>query len=161
MGSPPRMRGKAMEKTQARSADGITPAYAGKRVRSSSTSDTLRDHPRVCGEKLLPGSAARPPQGSPPRMRGKAGGVVYLACKERITPAYAGKSKIVQALVHPVEDHPRVCGEKICEGLGRRGALGSPPRMRGKEYRALQRRRGSGITPAYAGKSPVRGAAFT
>ena len=29
----------------------ITPAYAGKRVIVSSSFHSLRDHPRVCGEK--------------------------------------------------------------------------------------------------------------
>ena len=32
---------------------GITPAYAGKRVKRSACRVTLRDHPRVCGEKSI------------------------------------------------------------------------------------------------------------
>ena len=50
-GLPPRMRGKVFGAVPFGSGSGITPAYAGKRWRSATT--TLRgwDHPRVCGEK--------------------------------------------------------------------------------------------------------------
>ena len=30
---------------------GITPAYAGKRMRAMTARSVARDHPRVCGEK--------------------------------------------------------------------------------------------------------------
>ena len=51
-GSPPRMRGKVSRSISSRMVEGITPAYAGKRVRSVSWSCRSRDHPRVCGEKI-------------------------------------------------------------------------------------------------------------
>ena len=35
--------------------------------------------------------------------------LIYL----RITPAYAGKRVMVDKARHAVEDHPRVCGEKL------------------------------------------------
>ena len=54
-----------------------------------------------------------------------------------------------------IQDHPRVCGEK----LGKRDLLGhrqgSPPRMRGKEALSNMIARTIRITPAYAGKSPA------
>ena len=31
---------------------------------------------------------------------------------ERITPAYAGKSEFLTHAALPLEDHPRLCGEK-------------------------------------------------
>ena len=91
---------------------GITPAYAGKRVRDSFCKDIRWDHPRVCGEKLR--WTVSPPtlKGSPPRMRGK----VPLVCKRStvagITPAYAGKSQRSWCPAAQTRDHPRVCGEK-------------------------------------------------
>ena len=91
---------------------GITPAYAGKRVRDSFCKDIRWDHPRVCGEKPRRGSGLNLILGSPPRMRGKeaAGLVQILGC--RITPAYAGK-RICRCSHRPAHrDHPRVCGEK-------------------------------------------------
>ena len=51
---------------------------------------------------------------------------------ERITPARAGKTGTVTPGMPMVEDHPRACGEKHAESLSGTGALGSPPRMRGK-----------------------------
>ena len=70
-GLPPRMRGKVFGAVPFGSGSGITPAYAGKRWRSATT--TLRgwDHPRVCGEKKKDTHAAKEAKGSPPRMRGK------------------------------------------------------------------------------------------
>ena len=50
-GSPPRMRGKARKSLVDTRWEGITPAYAGKRVSGTSRNGELQDHPRVCGEK--------------------------------------------------------------------------------------------------------------
>ena len=52
VGSPPRMRGKANVYYMIPGEKRITPAYAGKSVRRFPNSTFLRDHPRVCGEKL-------------------------------------------------------------------------------------------------------------
>ena len=92
---------------------GITPAYAGKRDHEASGTADKRDHPRLCGEKLVTETFSHSPLGSPPPMRGKgisfSGGDILcmgspppMRGKEslkdnpkliiRITPAYAGKS---------------------------------------------------------------------
>ena len=52
-------------------------------------------------------------------------------------------------------DHPRVCGEKILFFFWFFSALGSPPRMRGKDYIFDKTAEGRRITPAYAGKSDI------
>ena len=72
-----------------------------------------------------------------------------------ITPAYAGKR--LTELFGPagIGDHPRVCGEKSWSTTQSTLMLGSPPRMRGKANQPPRRRTGAGITPAYAGKSPL------
>ena len=51
-----------------------------------------------------------------------------------------------------LSDHPRVCGEKVRLPHLVLNRLGSPPRMRGKEYPVPPQFPGLGITPAYAGK---------
>ena len=51
-GSPPRVRGKASSGLTASQYNGITPACAGKRNKIAALYSLLRDHPRVCGEKL-------------------------------------------------------------------------------------------------------------
>ena len=71
-GSPPRMRGKVHQNPVMQALDGITPAYAGKSKYCHALTSLDRDHPRVCGEKTSKRLDSCPPQGSPPRMRGKA-----------------------------------------------------------------------------------------
>ena len=93
-GSPPRMRGKVHQLREAAQFGGITPAYAGKRWTRLPSRAAMRDHPRVCGEKTAEQFKAEYPQGSPPRMRGKAQSYGSGSCPHRITPAYAGKSEV-------------------------------------------------------------------
>ena len=93
--------------------------------------------------------------GSPPRGRGKA---VKFRCTcglQRITPAWAGKSRCSSAKGKAVQDHPRMGGEKISLAAMLPPPPGSPPHGRGKDslvdvILAAQR-----ITPAWAGKSPA------
>ena len=64
------------------------------------------------GEKCYIGESKSNETESPPRGRGKGaiqkGGVTH----SRITPAWAGKSIVKVPLIIPVQDHPRVGGEK-------------------------------------------------
>ena len=53
--------------------------------------DTIRDHPRVCGEKIAREWLAKIKVGSPPRMRGKGYAGDEGDGRGGITPAYAGK----------------------------------------------------------------------
>ena len=97
----------------------------------------------------------RLPLRSPPRMRGK--GVVQrqIALVVGITPACAGKSASTNADRFSVQDHPRVCGEKLKFGTNVTKNPGSPPRVRGKGIVHVFVPEKLGITPAYAGKSPA------
>ena len=47
------MRGKGQLAVKGEADAGITPAYAGKRFSACSAEKPDRDHPRLCGEKLL------------------------------------------------------------------------------------------------------------
>ena len=133
-GSPPRMRGKVLCRRGAAGRHGITPAYAGKRQCAKTRYQTIRDHPRVCGEKTLPELLTLKALGSPPRMRGKVLAALGAAHLGGITPAYAGKSYYSELSTFLLRDHPRVCGEKFSFTSGLGLMLGSPPRMRGKEH---------------------------
>ena len=66
------MRGKDMRVVPYVLTDGITPAYAGKSPSSIKTESIKRDHPRLCGEKILSQETISEDIGSPPPMRGKA-----------------------------------------------------------------------------------------
>ena len=131
---------------------GITPAWAGKRGFLIAESLIIWDHPRVGGEKILEPKRQTGLLGSPPRGRGKGaiqkGGVTH----SRITPAWAGKSIVKVPLIIPVQDHPRVGGEKSRKSAPARRWTGSPPRGRGKADRASGGLPFRGITPAWAGK---------
>ena len=87
-------------------------------------------------------------------MRGKVPEPDERAAGKGITPAYAGKSAWQRLPPALARDHPRVCGEKAIRNRSFGILLGSPPRMRGKAMEHKHHLAGSGITPAYAGKSP-------
>ena len=135
-GSPPRGRGKDVDRADVPEGVGITPAWAGKSPR-------LHQRPA-------------PSRGSPPRGRGK--GRRRLPGKRRpgITPAWAGKSVADVAAVVGARDHPRVGGEKFEDSDTLQTAKGSPPRGRGKVQGDGETEDSLGITPAWAGKSPLR-----
>ena len=50
-GSPPPMRGKGHIRAIDTVVEGITPAYAGKRLNYVDVEIANEDHPRLCGEK--------------------------------------------------------------------------------------------------------------
>ena len=90
-GSPPHVRGKGADEQGVGGVAGITPAYAGKRVRCSQQALPCTDHPRMCGEKQMGMLSCTQYLGSPPRMRGKALKPAHELLCDGITPAYAGK----------------------------------------------------------------------
>ena len=133
MGSPPRMRGKAVAIFRQLHHGRITPAYAGKSF-GACIADAV-------------------PPGSPPRVRGKVIADAPDPDEMRITPAYAGKRPAASAARSAKWDHPRVCGEKFRFILLSLLSSGSPPRVRGKGVVHVFVPEKLGITPAYAGKS--------
>ena len=86
-------------------------------------------------------------------MRGKEDVKTGFMAPTGITPAYAGKSPVRRVWRSTSGDHPRVCGEKPPGLVFRLSPRGSPPRMRGKGGYDGSADVGTGITPAYAGKS--------
>ena len=116
LGSPPRVRGKVLRRSYRDFDPRITPACAGKSPAAEPERSGSRDHPRVCGEKLISGWMMTGIRGSPPRVRGKA----LRGCFRYWVDW----------------DHPRVCGEKHLYHLTVASDIGSPPRVRGKEPHA-------------------------
>ena len=68
------MRGKGDGGMTIHGELGITPAYAGKSLRSTVFWRMEWDHPRLCGEKSNHRAPRSPLEGSPPPMRGKGKG---------------------------------------------------------------------------------------
>ena len=113
------------------------------------------DHPRVCGKDAVEAANNAKSTGSPPRMRERLKNIDGMRPLFRITPAYAGKTTGALRNCTRPQDHPRVCGKDPTLIARVAWNLGSPPRMRerllvlGIVFSFL------GITPAYAGKTPV------
>ena len=101
-GSPPRVRGKLKSCRPSVCRPRITPACAGKTLKTVNETFWIKDHPRVCGENQERRYIPELLRGSPPRVRGKlaANGLKKLA--GRITPACAGKTS-VRRYLHPFE----------------------------------------------------------
>ena len=133
-GSPPPMRGKDEWLDGFSTFSRITPAYAGKRLIMYIMCGRIRDHPRLCGEKHATSISLCHHQGSPPPMRGKDSQLRGSMPVNGITPAYAGKSRLVQCWNMFDQDHPRLCGEKSAMLRRLYPAPGSPPPMRGKDF---------------------------
>ena len=116
-GSPPRMRGKGHLTLAVSHMHRITPAYAGKRKPLPLRTSRRRDHPRVCGEKMVYFRSPISCLGSPPRMRGKGQPRGQRGENGRITPAYAGKRlKRSRSTVSPVAIvplFPSVCNKPV------------------------------------------------
>ena len=99
--------------------------------------------------------------GSPPRVRGAALVERPPVAFIRITPACAGSSMSPSQSPLDARDHPRVCGEQLCDLNGNFRHGGSPPRVRGAagDERIILGRRG--ITPACAGSRHPQKARYT
>ena len=146
------MRGKEVAQNVHLPSVRITPACAGKSRPLLPAPALHWDHPRVCGEKRKLIFVLSPARGSPPRVRGKVHLICCLDLHCGITPACAGKRRRYRGNFFQCKDHPRVCGEKSCAGIGQFLQLGSPPRVRGKVHRIAVHHIPQRITPACAGK---------
>ena len=146
------MRGKGNVHRLDGKRAGITPARAGKSSPGVIISASGRDHPRACGEKWLLCVPKESALGSPPRVRGKGERRCRRRWRAGITPARAGKRRLLPLDGLTERDHPRACGEKLFTTVKTDAGEGSPPRVRGKEAAGRAAGRSAGITPARAGK---------
>ena len=91
--------------------------------------------------------------GSPPHLRGKLNPKTVKITVCGITPAPAGKTKVVASADMAKADHPRTCGENKVETYQRKPLSGSPPHLRGKQTQIYSLKNTKRITPAPAGKT--------
>ena len=155
-GSPPRVREKRFISSSRRHLSRITPACAGKTLHVLPSHLFGWDHPRVGGKNSTLSVLLKKVLGSPPRVREKLSPTLAHSIKCRITPACAGKTEILTIHSTFKRDHPRVCGKNVVSTAGGNDGTGSPPRVREKPFSftfLLFYRR---ITPACAGKTPVK-----
>ena len=155
VGSPPRRRGKAIQRGKRFSIERITPAWAGKRWWRIRQNQRRWDHPRIGGEKFHSAAEIDEKMGSPPHRRGKVSTCCCASIGGRITPAWAGKRSTCCCASPAPTDHPRVGGEKLALFIFCQPRTGSPPRGRGIGWPELRRAPARWITPAWAGKSCI------
>ena len=132
-GSPPHLRGKLPLVGVAAPLGRITPAPAGKTGRRWVYDNSVKDHPRTCGENCQNKCKILLKRGSPPHLRGKLSYLPNKARAQRITPAPAGKTSW-----------------EVTSSLN---IQGSPPHLRGKPLTTMFFNILLGITPAPAGKT--------
>ena len=137
-GSPPRMRGKLPQFVILPEEVGITPAGAGKTTLTPAHNIPNKDHPRRCGENMMPSIFRSASQGSPPQVRGKRTRLYCNLTDNRITPAGAGKTEDLEEFVVLQLDHPRRCGENHAQSHDPLYNQGSPPQVRGKQGKKLK-----------------------
>ena len=152
-GSSPRMRGTRVVKFTEAVDLGIIPAHAGNTPPLLPRTSVRRDHPRACGEHLMPGPMVGSLLGSSPRMRGTQLRQHLVRMPAGIIPAHAGNTvkKTVTAAIYG--DHPRACGEHILLQMRCVSLQGSSPRMRGTRRPRTPVWTIAGIIPAHAGNT--------
>mgnify|MGYP000884608118 FL=1 len=134
-GSSPRGRGKPHCREAGASRCGLIPAWAGKTQMRASLPLSRGAHPRVGGENQERVTATRIVAGSSPRGRGKPVHECLHRRRERLIPAWAGKTARRAHLHDLGAAHPRVGGENDALSRPRAVSLGSSPRGRGKRSR--------------------------
>ena len=152
-GSPPQVRGKRTCYPCRMGLDRITPAGAGKTTITYGGIAVATDHPRRCGENSAQALFHAVWKGSPPQVRGKLYGKVGEYEANRITPAGAGKTRLIVPKTKKRQDHPRRCGENSVISLQILSFPGSPPQVRGKLHGTKKKASAPRITPAGAGKT--------
>ena len=152
-GSSPRGRGKRRFIWVFLTSRGLIPAWAGKTPITVAGCRRSRAHPRVGGENPREALTRSSQGGSSPRGRGKQAGDVCPSERGRLIPAWAGKTFYVFVCLVAHRAHPRVGGENSSSSVSTRMPKGSSPRGRGKHCSPARTGTGSGLIPAWAGKT--------
>ena len=113
------------------------------------------DHPRECGANFLRYGYYIQRFGSSPRVRGKLNEDDYYNLHDRIIPASAGQTPVLQSIGLEPKDHPRECGANLSGRARHRRGHGSSPRVRGKLNLCPSPSRILRIIPASAGQTWV------
>ena len=93
LGSSPLTRGKRRGPQNGLLDPGLIPAHAGKTRSRSRSMKNPRAHPRSRGENFAPAFCRATKGGSSPLTRGKRASRRRWACRGRLIPAHAGKTR--------------------------------------------------------------------
>ncbi|SER95507.1 hypothetical protein SAMN05443377_1221, partial [Propionibacterium cyclohexanicum] len=113
-GSPPHSRGRPGSILEGAFHIRLTPAFAGKTPRRSTSRGLSRAHPRIRGEDSPRSLMVLSRPGSPPHSRGRP----FFCCPSvtltGLTPAFAGKTRMFGGEPTSTRAHPRIRGEDFC-----------------------------------------------
>ena len=154
-GSSPRVRGTPRIVGERHGLRRFIPACAGNAGTVSAEELRQQVHPRVCGERPLPGCPIRRAAGSSPRVRGTLHVQDVRPILRRFIPACAGNARRPLIRCTPCPVHPRVCGERARAVRDSLASRGSSPRVRGTPAQPRLHRRRHRFIPACAGNAIV------
>ena len=154
------MRGTRIGRRTPTPREGIIPAHAGNTCLWFFPHWLFWDHPRACGEHTRVYAVLKGMEGSSPRMRGTRDDKRDTDIVQRIIPAHAGNTGDRAYVESQLRDHPRACGEHLCDGERASGRVGSSPRMRGTRCCRTPMPDWPGIIPAHAGNTVYYGSGF-
>ena len=155
MGSSPLTRGKHAATGVGAAHEGLIPAHAGKTGCVGVGGHWWWAHPRSRGENREEETDPDLLRGSSPLTRGKRSWGLSFRWGWGLIPAHAGKTPRRGHGHCPRRAHPRSRGENFGQKANDPGAKGSSPLTRGKPRRVNRVRRGRGLIPAHAGKTPT------
>ena len=154
-GSSPRLRGTPDNRARSVPSGGIIPALAGNTKGHKRRLGLQRDHPRACGEHVIPWRRENAVLGSSPRLRGTPVCFDCLPLHFGIIPALAGNTFRPDRIRGCPRDHPRACGEHFHRNNQWEILQGSSPRLRGTQDGRAESWIRVGIIPALAGNTMV------
>ena len=152
-GSSPHVRGALQASRRSGARPGIIPACAGSTKAQRCGDAEGRDHPRMCGEHDLSRRTVALPRGSSPHVRGARPWRDCRAVRAGIIPACAGSTYANTDGCILSGDHPRMCGEHVCEHGRVHPIRGSSPHVRGAPNLKTDYLPVPGIIPACAGST--------
>ena len=150
MGSPPRVRSRRNRTRFGVRCSGITSACAEQTSCPTARTSGRWDHLRVCGADPAADYLAVGQAGSPPRVRSRPQHYQQAGVGAGITSACAEQTTCSCCASTSAGDHLRVCGADRVAVQGDGLLQGSPPRVRSRHRRRLQRHLFHGITSACA-----------
>ena len=151
--TPPRVWGRHHHRGSAPRSLRNTPTCVGKTDRKQKQDDSHGKHPHVCGEDFpRPAFALRTAE-TPPRVWGRRPARPLRKVRRGNTPTCVGKTHTIPAGPRAARKHPHVCGEDSLAAVVSAAAAETPPRVWGRQHRAIARQLLVGNTPTCVGKT--------